>query len=348
MNKMEEMRELKEGIKEMKGTKEMKKRFTAGLTLALFMAAFLAVCGCGEKEKSVTEAQNPDTAVQAEIQTEKVLEEPQEAEEIPEKEPLQEKEEIPVTEETDWSGYFDGLNGAAVLYWPSENRYQIYNAELAQTRRSPCSTFKIISSLVALENGILEPENSVRTWSGEAFWNEDWNRDIGFEDAFHTSCVWYFRQLADDIGPELMQQELDRLQYGNCDISDWEGRLNTNNSNRALTGFWIESSLKISPKEQTEVMERIFGRDSEYSAETQQDLMDVMLVTEQNDSAAAVYGKTGMGKDRGITVDAWFTGFADTADGRVCFCVYLGETEGREVTSTGAREIALKLLADYE
>ncbi|OUQ28433.1 class D beta-lactamase [Lachnoclostridium sp. An131] len=312
------------------------------------MAAFLAVCGCGEKEKSVTEAQNPDTAVQAEIQTEKVLEEPQEAEEIPEKEPLQEKEEIPVTEETDWSGYFDGLNGAAVLYWPSENRYQIYNAELAQTRRSPCSTFKIISSLVALENGILEPENSVRTWSGEAFWNEDWNRDIGFEDAFHTSCVWYFRQLADDIGPELMQQELDRLQYGNCDISDWEGRLNTNNSNRALTGFWIESSLKISPKEQMEVMERIFGRDSEYSAETQQDLMDVMLVTEQNDSAAAVYGKTGMGKDRGITVDAWFTGFADTADGRVCFCVYLGETEGREVTSTGAREIALKLLADYE
>lgn len=270
MNKMEEMRELKEGIKEMKGTKEMKKRFTAGLTLALFMAAFLAVCGCGEKEKSVTEAQNPDTAVQAEIQTEKVLEEPQEAEEIPEKEPLQEKEEIPVTEETDWSGYFDGLNGAAVLYWPSENRYQIYNAEL------------------------------------------------------------------------------DRLQYGNCDISDWEGRLNTNNSNRALTGFWIESSLKISPKEQTEVMERIFGRDSEYSAETQQDLMDVMLVTEQNDSAAAVYGKTGMGKDRGITVDAWFTGFADTADGRVCFCVYLGETEGREVTSAGAREIALKLLADYE
>ena len=47
-----------------------------------------------------------------------------------------------------------------------------------------------------------------------------------------------------------MQKELDKLQYGNCDISDWEGRLNTNNSNRALTGFWIESSLMISPKEQ--------------------------------------------------------------------------------------------------
>ena len=52
-------------------------------------------------------------------------------------------------------------------------------------------------------------------------------------------------------------QALDRLQYGNCDISDWEGRLNTNNSNRALTGFWIESSLMISPKEQVEVMGRL-------------------------------------------------------------------------------------------
>ena len=69
--------------------------------------------------------------------------------------------------------------------------------------------------------------------------------------------------MIDDIGKERMQEELEKLRYGNCDISDWEGRLNTNNSNRALTGFWIESSLKISPKEQTEVMERIFGSGSD-------------------------------------------------------------------------------------
>lgn len=59
-----------------------------------------------------------------------------------------------------------------------------------------------------------------------------------------------------------MQEALNRLSYGNGDISDWEGRLNTNNKNRAMTGFWIESSLLISPREQTEVMERIFGPDS--------------------------------------------------------------------------------------
>ena len=86
----------------------------------------------------------------------------------------------PITEEVDWSSYFDSINGAAVIYDPSENYYQIYNQELALTRRSPCSTFKIISSLIALENGIIEPHNSTRTWSGEIFWNEDWNKDIDF------------------------------------------------------------------------------------------------------------------------------------------------------------------------
>ena len=156
--------------------------------------------------------------------------------------------------EVDWSEYFNGLNGTAVIYDTSNSRYIIYNRDLAVTRSSPCSTFKIISSLIALENGILEPEDSTRTWSGEIFWNENWNKDIDFSEAFRTSCVWYYRQVIDDIGPEMMQRELNKLQYGNCDVSDWEGRLNTNNNNRALTGFWIESSLLISPKEQAEVI----------------------------------------------------------------------------------------------
>lgn len=66
----------------------------------------------------------------------------------------------PMIEDMDWSNYFEGINGAAVIYEPAENCYQIYNQELALTRRSPCSTFKIISSLIALENGIIQPNES--------------------------------------------------------------------------------------------------------------------------------------------------------------------------------------------
>lgn len=253
----------------------------------------------------------------------------------------------PETVEADWSEYFNGLNGAAVIYDVTDGKYTMYHCDLALTRRSPCSTFKIISSLVALENGILEPEDSTRTWSGELFWNEDWNRDIDFREAFRTSCVWYYRQLIDDIGRDLMQKELEKLQYGNCDISDWEGRLNTNNNNRALTGFWLESSLLISPKEQVEVMERIFGGSLDYSEKTQNELKQVMLVPDQKRTDLSIYGKTGMGKADGISVDAWFTGFAESTKGNIYFCVYLGRTDGMEVSSALAREIAVGIVTDY-
>lgn len=249
--------------------------------------------------------------------------------------------------EADWSEYFEGLNGTAVIYDASNMQYTIFNSELASIQRSPCSTFKIISSLIALENGVIDPEQSTRTWSGEVFWNENWNHDIDFREAFHESCVWYFREVIDEIGPDMIQQELDKLQYGNCDISDWAGVLNTNNSNRALTGFWIESSLTISPKEQTEVMERIFGTESVYSEETRDELKKVMLVPEQNETDISIYGKTGMGKAEGVVVDAWFTGFAEKADEKIYFCVYLGRTDDKNVSSTLAKEIAIQLVSEY-
>lgn len=250
--------------------------------------------------------------------------------------------------DADWSEYFDGLNGAAVIYDSSARRYTVHNSELASTRRSPCSTFKIISSLIALESGIIEPGDSRRTWSGEVFWNEDWNRDLDFEEAFRTSCVWYYREVINDIGKDRMQEELNRLQYGNCDISDWEGRLNTNNSNRALTGFWLESSLLISPTEQVEVMERIFGESSDYPEEIRNELKQVMSVPDQDNKDLFLYGKTGMGKAEGIVVDAWFTGFAERPEGNLYFCVYLGRTDGMNVSSSVAREIAIRLVEDYE
>lgn len=256
-------------------------------------------------------------------------------------------DKVPEIVEADWSSYFNGLNGTAVVYDTTNQQYIIYNRDLAVTESSPCSTFKIISSLIALENGIIEPENSTRTWSGEKFWNEDWNKDIDFPEAFRTSCVWYYRQVIDDIGEDLMQRELDRLQYGNCDISDWEGRLNTNNSNRALTGFWIESSLLISPKEQVEVMERIFGDNSAYSKEIQAELKQVMLVPEIDSTNISIYGKTGMGKANGIVVDAWFTGFAESTTGKIYFCVRLGRNDNMNVSSQLAKEIAIKVVSDY-
>ncbi len=238
----------------------------------------------------------------------------------------------PTIADADWAPWFEGLTGAAVVYSPAQNHYDIYNRDLAQTRRSPCSTFKIVSSLVAMESGQLRPEESTRAWSGEQFWNEEWNRDLDFDEAFRTSCVWYFRQLSrrDRAGAD---------GDGACGTGIWErrhqrlgGRLNTNNQNRALTGFWIESSLRISPQEQVAVLARIFEPGSAYDGENLATLRRVMRGWEQGNMV--VYGKTGMGKAEGVTVDAWYAGFAEKDGERRYFCVYLGETKGAEVSST--------------
>ena len=297
------------------------------------------------EEKSAEKIGQTEEAVEKIGQTEEAVEEIGQTEEAADK--AEEEDVEPVITEVDWSDYFEGIHGAAVIYTPTDHRYHIYNQELATTRRSPCSTFKIISSFIALENGIIEPDHSTRIWSGEAFWNENWNRDLDFYDAFQSSCVWYFREVIDEIGSDLMQDELSKLQYGNCDISDWSGELNTNNSNTALNGFWLESSLLISPKEQTEAMERIFGDNQTDSEATQNQLKQVMLLSECNDSTSSIYGKTGMGSRDGTAVDAWFTGFADRDEKRIYFCVYLGETANQDVTSAKAREIAVKIVSDY-
>lgn len=320
------------------------KGICSGICLALMLA------GCSENHHSLPA--DPPVNIQAQeenVETEEMLSEEilQTQESSADAGAGQEESMETVIEETDWSDYFGGRNGTAVIYDPTESRYQICNQELALTRRSPCSTFKIISSLIALEYGVIEPDDSVRKWSGETFWMEDWNRDIDFSDAFRASCVWYFREVTDEIGKERMQEELNRLSYGNCDISDWSGLLNTNNSNPPLTGFWIESSLLISPKEQTEVMERIFGDHTIYKEETESQLEQVMRLPDQEETEITVYGKTGMGKAGGVVVDVWFTGFADAADRRVYFCVYFGESGAQEISSAGARETAVEIVSGY-
>ena len=87
---------------------------------------------------------------------------------------------------------------------------RILAAKNENEKSEPASITKIMTALIALENGIILPEDSTRTWSGERFWNEDWNKDIDFREAFRTSCVWYFRQVIDDIGKDRMQKELEK------------------------------------------------------------------------------------------------------------------------------------------
>lgn len=111
----------------------------------VFLFSVLTLTGCTRENDSAANQQSAETSILEEADkpkeesTEKSARTEKAEEEIPE------EAVEPMINEADWADYFEELNGAAVIYDPAANCYQIYNQELALTQRPPCSTFKIIS-----------------------------------------------------------------------------------------------------------------------------------------------------------------------------------------------------------
>ena len=108
-------------------------------------------------------------------------------------------------------------------------------------RVTPCSTFKIALSLMGFDSGILVDEN-MPVWvfqEGYDDFLESWKKPQTPRSWLKNSCVWYSRILAAKLGIKIFQAYLAALNYGNQDASG------------GLTGAWLSSSLKISPREQT-------------------------------------------------------------------------------------------------
>ena len=248
-------------------------------------------------------------------------------------------------EEVNYSDCFDGINGCAVFFNSSTNVYKMYNKELCEKRSSPCSTFKIISTLMGLENGVIKTVDSTMDYDGTIYPNDAWNYDLSLKDAFKESCVWYFRKVINKIGQSDVQKWIDKLGYGNCDISEWGG--NGWSSLPDLNGFWIESSLKISPKEQVDILADIFDGKTDFKKQNIAILKNVMLI--QKGENISIYGKTGKGinADTGNGDNGWFVGMFEFINEEYYFAVRLTDESSKDINKTKAKEIALNIIDKY-
>ena len=232
---------------------------------------------------------------------------------------------------------FNGINGCAVLYRPLENKYFLYNKDMAEQEVSPYSTFKIISALIGLHNNIVKDETSIMSYNGTQYPDPEWNENLSLQKAFQTSCIWYFHQIINCVGKEEVKKELSELKYGNCDVSEWEGSMI--NPYKELNGFWLGSSLKISPYEQIEVLTKIFEGKTFYDTEDVETLKKIMLI--QDNKEGKIYGKTGSSANG----EAWFIGFTEIEQQREYFAIYLNDSlQGSQISSSVAKEIALKII----
>lgn len=226
--------------------------------------------------------------------------------------------------ETDLSSYFGNYSGAFVLYDYNNKYYIKHNAEQCSTKFSPCSTFKIPNSLIGLQTGVIKDENFVIPWDSVTRDREELNRDHDLKSAIKYSVVWYYQELARQVGEERMRTYIDTLQYGNMDISG------------GIDKFWLDNSLKISADEQVEFMHKLYTDSLPFSKQNM-DIVKKILIQDTLENGAVFSGKTGSnGKDLG-----WFVGTVQLGSNIYIFATNItGEgADGRQ-----AREISREII----
>ena len=220
----------------------------------------------------------------------------------------------------DMSEYFDGHEGSFVLYDSAEDVYTIYNEKLSGERVSPDSTYKIFSALAALESGTISPTDSHMAWDGEENFFDKWNRDQDLETAMKNSVNWYFDRLNEE-DMESLKAVFSAFDYGNE---------KTNGEN-----FWMEGSLKISPKEQVDALKELYFNEHGFDSENIEAVKDAIRLSD------GFYGKTGSGMVNGRNVNGWFVGFAE-GEGNVWFFAL----NIRDAAGADAANAAMDILKD--
>ena len=228
------------------------------------------------------------------------------------------------TPEQSYSKYFENNSGCAVFF--KDNEYYTYNYEIANIQKSPCSTFKIVLTLAGLKYGALQDENTVIKWDGEKRYFDKWNKDLSLKEAFNLSAVWYFEKVANEIGKEKLAEFVNKISYGNKDAS-------------AEIPCWLDSSLKISPKEQVNFLKNLF----EYRLDVDNHHIETLKQIMRKDSinGGILYGKTGTS---GEGNNGWFVGFYEKNNEKTYLAINL--SAGENVSGKQTEKIAKGIIAD--
>lgn len=230
----------------------------------------------------------------------------------------------------DLSDYFGDYEGCFVLYDLEEDTWQIYNMEQAEKRISPDSTYKIYDALFALEEGIITPDNSFVAWDGQENPFAVWNTDQTLSSAMASSVNWYFQTMDTRLGSDRLAAYFQKIGYGNADVTG------------DISSYWMESSLKISPIEQVELLTKLYQNEFDFKAENIEAVKEAIQLSASSDTV--LYGKTGTGRVNGKDINGWFVGSVENGQHTYFFACNI--QSDANATGSHASEIALSILTD--
>ncbi len=217
---------------------------------------------------------------------------------------------------------FGAYDGSGVVLHVNSAK-QISFGTRNDERENPCSTFKILNSMIALDSGVINDENETIKWDGVARQYPFWNRDHTMRSAIGVSAVWFYQELARRIGAARMKAYVGRAGYGNADTS------------HTLSDFWLGGgSLKISLNEQAAFLERLLQDALPFSPRAMHTVRDIMTLKKEKDFLLA--GKTGSCNGVG-----WFVGFTQTPEETRVFAFNI---KGEGADGSQAKKIVLKYL----
>ncbi|WP_371363681.1 Methicillin resistance mecR1 protein [Sporomusa rhizae] len=232
----------------------------------------------------------------------------------------------------DFEKYASGFTGTFIMYDEAQDQYTVFNEPQSTQRLSPCSTFKIYNSLIGLETGVLDTEDvyTLIKWNGTQYPFPAWNHDQTLASATRDSVVWYFQELASRIGAKRMQENLDKIGYGNRDISG------------GLTTFWLRSSLQISAREQVDLLYKLYSGKLPVSPENVEVVKRNITLSESD--GIRLMGKTGSGFENGKWKLGWFVGSVEKQGKHYYFATNIQAPDG--AIGGKAREITKAILKD--
>ncbi len=178
-------------------------------------------------------------------------------------------------------------------------------------RISPCSSFKIILSLMGYDAGILKDEKNP-VWEFQDGYDdflESWKAPISPQFWMNYSCFWYSKLIALQLGIENIQSYLISIEYGNKDMSG--GITQPGPGNVA----WVNSSLTISPKEQVSFIQNMLQGKLSISNHAIE-MTKILIFKEELTQGWKLFGKTGwsgstIARDGKTLEYSWFVGWIE-------------------------------------
>lgn len=192
------------------------------------------------------------------------------------------------------------VNGVILIFDEKNNTYHSNNFERANEGFLPASTFKIPNSVIALETGVVEDENTIFKWDGKKRALKIWDQDLTFTNALRKSCVPCYQDIARQVGVNRMNEYLGKLDYKNMVVDS-----------SALDLFWLEGDSRITAMEQIDFLSRFYHSKLPISKRTEKIVKDMIFYNEK--PTYNLSGKTGWSIRNGNNL-GWFVGYIEKAD----------------------------------